>query len=82
MLPQLFVLALAGLSWAQTQFTATSVADVAKAASTAQTESPVSDKSGKAFNRVLTIYLETTAFNNTVADRKTIISVALVGRAC
>jgi hypothetical protein len=55
MLLQLSILALAGLSWAQTQFASTAVADVAKAASTARTESPVSNKSGKAFNRILTI---------------------------
>lgn len=63
-------LAAAGLSIAQIQFTSTASADVAAAAATARTESPVSNKNGKAFNRVLTIYLETTAFNNTVADRK------------
>lgn len=71
MLVQSFViLAAASLSFAQIEFTSTAAADVAKAASTARTESPVSNKKGKAFDRILTIYLETTALNNTIEDRK------------
>lgn len=66
----LATLAATGLSAAQTEFTSTAAADVARAAATARTESPVSNVKGKAFDRVLTIYLETTAFNNTVEDRK------------
>lgn len=68
----LSILAAAGLSFAQTQFTSTAVADVASAAATARTEPPVSNKNGKAFDRVLTIYLETTAFQNAVADGKAV----------
>ena len=66
----LATLATVGLAAAQTEFTSTAAADVARAAATARTESPVSNVKGKAFDRVLTIYLETTAFNNTVEDRK------------
>lgn len=63
----------ASLAVAQTEFTSTAAADVAAAAATARTESPVSNIKGKAFDRILTIYLETTAFNNTIADRNTIV---------
>ena len=82
LLQVLTILAAAGVSFAQTQFTSTAAADVAKAAATALTESPVSNKNGKAFNRILTIYLETTAFDNAVADRKTAISMASMSKAC
>lgn len=64
------LLAVASLAVAQTTFTATAAADVARAAATARTESPVSNVKGKSFDRILTIYLETTAFNNTIADGK------------
>lgn len=66
------LLAVASLAVAQTEFTSTAAADVARAAATARTESPISNVKGKAFDRILTIYLETTAFNNTVADRMSI----------
>lgn len=62
-------LATATLAVAQTEFTSTAAADVAAAAATARTESTVSNVKGKAFDRILTIYLETTAFNNTIVDR-------------
>lgn len=65
----LAALAAAGLAAAQTEFTSTAAADVARAAATARTESPASNIKGKAFDRMLTIYLETTDFN-TVEDRK------------
>lgn len=50
------------------QHTATGTAEVAAAAATALTESPTSNKEGRAFNRIAQIYLETTAFENAVAD--------------
>ncbi|TLS26928.1 hypothetical protein PpBr36_04178 [Pyricularia pennisetigena] len=46
--------------------TATATAEVAAAAATAKTLSPTSNVEGKAFNRILQIYLETTAYENTI----------------
>lgn len=50
--------------------TATATGDIAAAAATAKTESPTSDVKGKAFDRILQIYLETTAYENATADRE------------
>jgi hypothetical protein len=68
----LAILAAAGLAAAipQTQYTSTATNAVAAAAATAKTESPTSHVKGKAFDRIAIIYLETTAFNNTIADRE------------
>ncbi|KAH8846312.1 hypothetical protein MCOR27_002164 [Pyricularia oryzae] len=46
--------------------TATATADVAAAAATANTLSPTSNVEGKAFNRILQIYLETTAYEHAI----------------
>ncbi|KAK8039922.1 hypothetical protein PG993_008333 [Apiospora rasikravindrae] len=48
--------------------TATATSDIAAAAATAKTESPTSHVKGKAFDRILQIYLETTAYENATAD--------------
>ncbi|KAK7978531.1 phosphoesterase-domain-containing protein [Apiospora saccharicola] len=48
--------------------TATATSDIAAAAATAKTESPTSNVKGKAFDRILQIYLETTAYENATAD--------------
>ncbi|GKT93057.1 phosphate-repressible acid phosphatase [Colletotrichum tofieldiae] len=53
---------------ADIQYTSTASADVAAAAATAKTESPVSNIKGKVFNRIAQIYLETTAYENAIAD--------------
>lgn len=50
------------------QHTSTATKAVTAAAATALTESPVSHVKGKAFDRVLQIYLEITAYNNSIAD--------------
>lgn len=47
----------------------TGMDDVAMAAATARTLSPTSNVEGKAFDRILTIYLETTGYQNAIADR-------------
>ncbi|KAL8364901.1 hypothetical protein RB595_003945 [Gaeumannomyces hyphopodioides] len=48
--------------------TATATNDVATAAATAKTLSPTSNVKGKAFDRILQVYLETTSFDDAVAD--------------
>lgn len=66
-------LALASLAVAapapQAEFTATGTGDVAAAAATARTLSPTSHVKGAAFDRIAIIYLETTGYDNAVADR-------------
>ena len=42
---------------------------IAAAQATAKTLSPTSDVKGSVFDRIIQIYLETTAYNNTIADR-------------
>ena len=49
--------------------TATGTADIAAAQATALTESSTSDVRGRAFDRILFIYLETTSYENATADR-------------
>ncbi|TDZ24507.1 Acid phosphatase [Colletotrichum orbiculare MAFF 240422] len=53
---------------ADIQYTSTASADIAAAAATAKTESPVSNIRGRVFNRIAQIYLETTAYENAIAD--------------
>ncbi|KAI8209994.1 Acid phosphatase [Colletotrichum sp. SAR 10_76] len=53
---------------ADIQYTSTASADVAAAAATAKTESPTSHVKGKVFDRIMQVYLETTAYNNSIAD--------------
>ncbi|KAK1988481.1 phosphoesterase [Colletotrichum cereale] len=55
-------------SAADIQYTSTASAAVAAAAATAKTLSPVSNVKGKAFNRIMQIYLETTAYENAIND--------------
>ena len=57
--------------------TSTATSDVAAAAATALTESSTSYVKGKAFDRILVIYLETTAFDNAIQDREFHISLPL-----
>ena len=49
--------------------TATASVSIAAAQATAKTLSPTSNVKGKVFDRIIQIYLETTAYNNTIADR-------------
>lgn len=48
--------------------TSTASNDVAAAAATARTDSSTSRVKGKAFDRILQIYLETTAYENAISD--------------
>lgn len=63
----------AGLSFASGQIsvanTATCATDVAAAAATARTDSSTSNVPGQVFDRILTVYLETTSYGNATADR-------------
>jgi acid phosphatase len=52
------------------QNTATSAADVAAAAATAKTLSPVSNVKGKAFDRIAIIWLENTDYTLAAGDRE------------
>lgn len=52
--------------------TATESLSIAAAQATAKTLSPTSKVKGKVFDRIIQIYLETTAYNNTIADRTTL----------
>lgn len=51
------------------KYTATGTCYLPKAQATALTESPTSNVAGKAFDKILTVYLETTSFGNATADR-------------
>ncbi|KAK1995764.1 phosphoesterase [Colletotrichum falcatum] len=53
---------------ADLQYVATVSSAIAEAAATALTLSPVSNVTGKVFNRIMQIYLETTAYENAIAD--------------
>lgn len=57
--------------------TSTASADIAAAAATALTESSTSNVKGKAFDRILQIFLETTSYDNAIADRKCFSNVYL-----
>lgn len=70
-LSQLAVLAFVTATTAQTQYTATGAAAVAKARATALTESPTSYVKGKTFDRFVTIFLENTDYDSAAADRET-----------
>ncbi|KAF2737789.1 hypothetical protein EJ04DRAFT_590472 [Polyplosphaeria fusca] len=48
--------------------TSTASSDVSAAAATALTESTTSHVKGKAFDRIMMVYLETTAYQNAIAD--------------
>lgn len=56
------------------QNTLTSPVDVARAAATARTNSPTSNVKGKAFDRIVIIWLENTDYTKAVGDRKLQIS--------
>lgn len=58
---------------AQTQYTATGAAAVAKARATALTESPTSNVVGKTFDRFVTIWLENTDYSGAANDREILI---------
>lgn len=66
----LLILAACDFAAAQkVQHTRTGTCAVAAARATAQSESPTSNVPGKLFDRILTVYLETTSFGNATADR-------------
>ncbi|KAE9370696.1 phosphoesterase-domain-containing protein [Stipitochalara longipes BDJ] len=58
----------AGIALAQTQYTNTGAAAVAKAKATAFTESPTSNVAGKTFDRFVTIWMENTDYDTAAAD--------------
>ncbi len=64
------LLAAAGGALAQTQYTATSVQDVAAAAATAKTLSPTSNVKGKVFDRLAIVWLENTDYDLAAGDRR------------
>lgn len=68
---QLVVVAFVTIAAAQTQYTATGAAAVAKARATALTESPTSSVKGKTFDRFVAIFLENTDYDTATADRET-----------
>jgi hypothetical protein len=49
--------------------TSTASSDVEQARATAKTSSPTSNVKGKVFDRIMQIYLETTAYEDAIADR-------------
>lgn len=55
---------------AQTQYTATGSAAVAKAKATALTESPTSNVAGNNFDRFVVIWCENTDYDMAAGDRK------------
>lgn len=57
-----------GTALAQTQYTSTGTAAIAKARATALTESPTSNIAGKTFDRFVTIWLENTDYSMAAAD--------------
>ena len=67
LIPALFVTALA-----QTQYTSTGTAAVAKASATAKTESPTSNVVGNSFSRFVTIWCENTDYSMAAGDREKI----------
>jgi hypothetical protein len=69
-LSQLAVAAFITAAAAQTQYTATGAAAVAKARATALTESPTSYVKGKTFDRFVAIFLENTDYDSAAADRE------------
>lgn len=66
------ILLLCGVAFGQitVENTATCSSSVQAAAATALTESPTSNVPGKAFDRIMMVYLETTSYGNATADRK------------
>lgn len=64
----LSLLIVAALVAAQTQYTATAAASVAKARATAKTLSPTSHVAGKTFDRFVTIWLENTDYDAAAGD--------------
>ena len=67
LIPALFVAA-----FAQTQYTSTGTAAVAKARATAKTESPTSNVVGNSFSRFVTIWCENTDYSMAAGDREKI----------
>lgn len=64
------LLAIAGVASAgwETSYTATGTRDVAAAAATAKTSSPVSNVKGKAFDRIAIIYFENENYDKAIGD--------------
>lgn len=58
-----------GLGW-ETRYTATATAQVAAAAATAKTSSPVSNVKGKVFDRIAIIYFENENYAKAIGDRE------------
>ncbi|KAK3935752.1 phosphoesterase family-domain-containing protein [Diplogelasinospora grovesii] len=67
MIPAVLLCAVAGVA-AQTQYTSTGTAAVAKAAATALTLSPTSNVAGATFDRYVQIYLENTDYSMAIGD--------------
>ena len=65
----LFITSLFTTVLAQTQYTSTGTAAVAKARATAKTESPTSNVAGKSFDRFVTIWCENTDYDMAAQDR-------------
>jgi hypothetical protein len=63
----LHLLAAAGAAQAVLH-TSTASSDVEQARATAKTSSPTSNVKGKVFDRIMQIYLETTAYEDAIAD--------------
>lgn len=57
---------------AENTYTATATSDVAKAAATAKTLSPVTNVKGKAFDRLAIVWLENTDYDMAIGDRKSL----------
>ena len=70
----LIALGLVARTIAQTQYTATAAAEVAKAKATALTLSPTSNVVGKTFDRFVTIWCENTDYSMAAGDRMLLIS--------
>ena len=66
----LLIPALLATAFAQTQYTSTGTAAVAKAKATAKTESPTSNVAGKTFDRFVTIWCENTDYSMAAGDRE------------
>ena len=58
-----------GLGW-ETRYTATATDQVAAAAATAKTSSPVSNVKGKVFDRIAIIYFENENYAKAIGDRE------------
>jgi hypothetical protein len=70
MLPDSLITLILFVTSVNAQNTATGTAEVAAAAATAKSSSPVSYVKGKAFDRIAIIWLENTDYDKAVGDRE------------